>query len=312
MSYLAPPKTITWIRMLVISSVCLLFTLSVAAEDNKLDLDLNPSANTSSLHIIHTATRKGYFAKQERYFVELIHLALQHSDENYTVQPVFLPPHVDSRSVNYLKNGTYSIHWMNTSKRLEKELLPIRVPLYKGLIGWRVLLIQQKRQQEFAKISSIEKLKKLAAIQGEDWPDAKILMKNGFSVIKSQSYDTLFLMLSRGRADFFPRSVAEIWSEISEHTSLGLAVEESILLHYPSAFYFFVAKENTRLKLAIERGLNRSIRNGEFDELFYRYHKPHILKTAFSKRRIFPLENSGLPPETPTERKNLWFSPEDL
>lgn len=50
-------------------------------------------------------------------------------------------------------------------------MLPVRIPLLKGLMGCRISIINKKNRKKFAKIKSVEELKKLTALQGHDYFD---------------------------------------------------------------------------------------------------------------------------------------------
>jgi hypothetical protein len=102
------------------------------------------------------------------------------------------------------------LFWATTSLDREEALRPIRIPLLKGLMGHRVLLIQADDQDTFSQVKTLEDLQKLRAGQGADWPDTGILRSNGIEVVTSSYYDALPRMLAAGRFDFFPRGAAEV------------------------------------------------------------------------------------------------------
>src|SRR5690625_967009 len=184
---------------------------------------------------------------------------------DYRVETVPLPDFREVRSEISLATGVYDIHWLHTNRQRETRLRPIRIPLLKGMIGWRLLLIPEQAQERFSAITHVDQLRKLRTVQGHDWPDALILQHNGFSVIRSANWEGMFRMLALGRVDYFPRGATEVHSEIAQFPDHGLAVEQSLVLHYPSAYYFFVARDNDELAEVIEKGLNVDIVNGSFD-----------------------------------------------
>ena len=198
--------------------------------------------------------------------------------------------------------------WTMTSIEREKQLLPVRIPLDKGLLGFRLLLIHRDSLEAFHRIDSLEGLKPLTAVQGHDWPDLTILKSNGLSVEGNPVYEGMFLMLKFKRIDYFPRSVGEIWAELEQHKEMGIVVEPSLMLYYPTAEYFFVNKGNTVLADLLLKGFNTAIRDGSFDQLFKQYNQKAI--QDLKGRRVIKLTNPLLPPETPINRKELWFSPE--
>lgn len=243
------------------------------------------------------------------YYLEILHLALVNSGRDYRVETVPLPDFREVRSEISLAKGLYDIHWLHTNRQRETRLRPIRIPLLKGMIGWRLLLVREEELESFAAITDVDQLRKLRTVQGHDWPDALIMQHNGFSVIRSANWEGMFRMLASGRVDYFPRGATEVHSEISQFPDHGLAVEQALTLHYPSAYYFFVARENEELAKVIEKGLNIAIANGSFDQVFRKHFAEKINEFDLSNRIILRLENPLLPPETPLERAELWFDP---
>ena len=74
-----------------------------------------------------------YFAKRDVYFVSLLRMALERSGEAYKLINVDFSEYSERRSVLLLQSNQYDVHWMNTTAEREQELLPVRIPLCKGL-----------------------------------------------------------------------------------------------------------------------------------------------------------------------------------
>ncbi len=188
------------------------------------------------------------------------------------------------------------VMWTITDREREALLRPIRVPIFKGLEGKRMLVIRKEDQAKFSAIASARDLRGLVAGQGAHWPDMDILKANGFGVMEGVNRDNLYKMLAARRFDYFPRGVTEIDSESSLIAEYGLIVEPSLVLSYPAAMYFFVSKNNTELAQRLEKGWDIILRNGEFDKFFYSH--PRI-KTALAKmkdqKHIIEMENPYLP-----------------
>lgn len=207
------------------------------------------------------------------------------------------------------RRGEVDVVWSVTSIEREARLRPIRIPIYKGLIGWRLPLVREETAPRFAAMQSREDLLPLLAGQQHDWPDTAILRANGFQIETGAPYDSLFQMLAEKRFDWFPRSVVEIWDERGTHAGKNLVVAPHIALHYPSACYFFVNRENTELARRIEIGLEAALRDGSFDALFNRYFAAVLQQADLKNRRVIELENPLLPGNTPLSRKALWYRP---
>lgn len=291
-------------RIPYILSVCLLLTY--ASWPASL-FATQPNPDHPALFVKHASTHYKYFKHRESYFIKLLTLALDRSGVSYKLEAVNLTPLTENRSIHYVQSGRYSIHWLNTSEQLEDKLLPIRIPLFKGLIGWRLLLIRESDVDLFKQVETVEELRKFKILQGDDWPDTPILEKNGFNVVTSSDFATLSRMLGRGRGDIFPRSITEVWEELDYYTDLNVTVEQNLVLHYPAAYYFFVDKSNVALKDAVEKGLNMAVSDGSFDKLFMEYFGDVVERAKLSERKVISLPNPYMSDKTPLERKELWI-----
>ena len=193
------------------------------------------------------------------------------------------------------QNVVVDIIWSITSIEREKKLLPIRLPIYKEMMGWRVLLIRKGEQARYPINNTLEALRKMVAVQALDWADLNILQSNQFKVKGAANYEELFAMLSSGQADFFPRSVVEVMSEMPYIEKYNLEIEPTLLLKYPAASYFFVNKQNTELAKDIEKGFRRAMGDGSFELLFSSVHSDALKKLHVDKRKTFNLKNPFFP-----------------
>jgi hypothetical protein len=243
------------------------------------------------------------------YPLKVLELALTKAGGEFVLQQSPLPMQ-RRRSQKELALGQ-SIHvvWLITSIEREQELLPIRIPIDKGLLGWRIGLIRAAEAERFASLQTLNDVRRLVAGQQHDWADVSILRHNGLPLETGSNYDSLFQMLQLQRFDYFPRSVLEIWDELDKHPGMGLAVERYFVLQYPSAYYFFVNKTNRVLAERLERGLRLAIRDGSFDRLFHQYNDDFIKRSKLPQRKRIALQNPLLPASTPLEQKELWFTP---
>jgi hypothetical protein len=250
------------------------------------------------------------YSKRTRYYATLLELALSHSEHEFSLTPVKVPTITGSRNTRYLDNGLYDINWMHTTRDREQALIPIRIPLLKGLIGWRIFFIHPEQQTRFENVNTADELKPFIAGLGHDWPDTQILNINGFNTSTTTGRNSLLKMLSHQRIDYYPRSLMEIWEEIEVFDTRGALVDENIALHYPSAVYFFVPKRDPDLAELIQSGLEASIADGSFDEAFYEYFGEYIARANLEKRAVISIPNPIMSEETPLARKELWFQPE--
>ena len=244
------------------------------------------------------------------YVISLLNLAFSHIDTRYRIEKD-LTPSTQSRIKEELKSGNLDLMWVSTSNESEEEYTPVRIPLLKGLLGYRLLIIREGEQSRYDNVRTLQDLQKFTFGQGRTWADASILEANGLPLVKVTKMDSLFYMLDGARFDAFPRGASEPFEEVKKYSQLNLTIEKNLLLAYKMPFYIFVAKGNKKLAQDIELGLNRAIASGEFEEIFLQ--NPTVIdvieKANLSNRRIIYLDNPQLPKATPLERDELWIDP---
>lgn len=262
------------------------------------------STAPSALPLVHSKSVNAH----ETYAAGLIKLAVSYHPEKYQISST-KSRLSEMRQFEELKSGRIDIIWMGASFELEERFLPIRIPLFKGLLGHRIFMIRKGQQAKFSQMNSLDDLKNVSLGQGGAWADTAILQAAGLDVVTANNYPSLFHMLDGGRFDAFPRGIHEPWEEIERHSTLDLVVEKHLMLVYRMPLYFFVAKENISLAKDIENGLERAIKDKSFDRYFY--HSP-IIQTMLEKanmdeRKVFYLNNPFAHPKTPIARSELWF-----
>lgn len=201
------------------------------------------------------------------------------------------------------------IMWTVSTKERERVLRPIRVPIFKGLYGWRFLVIRKEDKDKFLSINSKQDLATQIAGQGSYWPDTDVLIANNMPVTVGVATENLYKMLIAKRFDYFPRGVTETDFEANWIEPNGLMVEPHLLLHYPEAIYFFVNRNNTELARRLEKGWEVILKNGKFDKLFFDLPRVKAALTELKKhqRTIIELENPTLPDDTPIYDSRMWF-----
>jgi Bacterial extracellular solute-binding proteins, family 3 len=247
------------------------------------------------------------------YVRSLVALGMALAGANVDVQLVSLEMY-QSRSLMELASGNSSIDLMWTMTDREREssgVLPIRIPIDRGLMGWRVLLVRKGDLARWVELDSLAKLKKRVAGQGHDWPDTAILRANGLQVSTSSSYAALFRMLVSGRFDYFPRAVMEVDAELADNRHPDLAIVPNLMLHYPAAAYLFVSPRRPDLAKLLSTGLEKAVAEGSLQQLHQAHFGALIKAHPVSRDRVLKLKNPLLPPLTPTLRRELWLQPGD-
>ena len=143
------------------------------------------------------------------YPVALLRLALARSGETLELRASPTPMQ-QSRSLRMLEDGRgLDVVWTVSTEARERRLRPVRIPIDRGLIGWRMLLIRDGDEARFASVVSALDLRRFRYAQGHDWPDLELLRANGLRAEACPTYEGLFGMLARRHVDAVPRSVTE-------------------------------------------------------------------------------------------------------
>lgn len=247
-----------------------------------------------------------------KYFISLLKLSLEKT------KPLFgdyelLPESVSMRQDRQFKgvmDGKLDLIWTVTSQQRENDARPIRIPLLKGLIGYRVLVVKQGQSETYQQITSIPQLAKYTAVQGHDWPDTVILQHAGLKVEKIVWHKSMYKLVSSGIADYFPRSLLEVFEELEKSHVKGVEINPHHIIVYPSAMYFFVSKANEGLANRVRLGLNMAIEDGSFDALFYNFsgHKKAFSSFPLQQATKFKISNPLIPSATPLSDKRLWLN----
>ncbi|WP_158227149.1 substrate-binding periplasmic protein [Mangrovitalea sediminis] len=193
----------------------------------------------------------------------------------------------------------------------EEHLLAIRIPVMKGLLGYRVCLTRKAKVGQFSTLQTTFDWQNqhLKICQAKGWPDTRILRRNGFTVETTETYGALFSAVSNGDCDCFLRSVGEVGPEAAAHPDL--AIEPSILFLYPEPAYFFVRPDNPKLAARIELGLLRAIDDGRYEKLFRTRFSHRLGSLKLGSRILFHLNNPDLSPQSRALLRDdsLWYKP---
>jgi hypothetical protein len=243
------------------------------------------------------------------YALAQLQLALDKAGSALRLQPSRYSMEQERALVNLEHNRHLDVAWSMTSVEREQRLLPVRIPLDKGLFGWRIALLPSDRTHLLKGVEDIQDLRQFIAGQGHDWPDTQILRSHGLPIKVSSSYGSLFRMLQAQRFDYFPRSVLEIWDELEHPRGKHLRIDENLLIRYPTALYFFVSKQRPDLAHTLQKGMEIALADGSFDHLFDQHFAVPLARAQLTQRTVIELTNPLLPAATPLQRGELWFTP---
>lgn len=183
-----------------------------------------------------------------------------------------------------------------TRKDWEDTLIAIKIPIMKGILGLRVLLIREDMQSTFAEMTSLEQLKKQLGGVTSYWSITKIFEYHKFNIVRTNRQDSMFAMLARKRFDYISRGIHEVLIEYEQFKpqNPNLYIEENLLINIPLPVYFFVNPKKPELAKRIEVGLKNIIANGVLDKIFAKHFKGKFEQLNLLQRRVFELENPNL------------------
>lgn len=295
-------QCVYYLRVLMASFVALLMAFPAYAEPQVLNI---PKAR-SEYDVAHS------------YYSTLLQKAL-HKAANGREVPVFNETLMmeQGRATNELIKGKLvDVYWLGTDSHKEENLRAIRIPLERGLMGFRKFIITRDMVPTFDKVTTLSDLQKLVACQVTHWPDTQILEAAGLQVWDSAVYENLFRQVSAKRCDYFPRGYHEGIAELDQRRHLypSLIRYEPLLLRYPFAVYFFVPKDKEALAQWIEQGLEKMIDDGEL--LLHMQRHPLTTKIFPLGRdkdvREIDIPNPLMPKDTDYTNSRYWFQPENF
>jgi hypothetical protein len=226
-------------------------------------------------------------------------------------------PMTERRAIDELESGkgTVTVLVHGNVADYEQRLLPIRFPLDKGLLGYRVFLIRGEIQSKLDLVGSLDDLRRYSIGQGREWGDVTILREAGLTVVEGTNYEGLFSMLAARRFQLFSRSVVEVGEELAREKPdhPDLAIDRHLMLFYPLTRYFYVTRSPAGDALArrISEGLERMLKNGRFESMFEDFKSPFERQIGFLNRLLIRVANPLQTPETPLNRPELWYDPKN-
>ena len=116
------------------------------------------------------------------YALGLVELALQKSGRDYVLRPT-VDEMSQTRAARELELGNIDFIWTGTSAEYEQRFRAVRIPVLRGLDGYRICVIDPERQSVFSAVDSLDELKQLTIGQDPGWSDVKILEAAGLKVV---------------------------------------------------------------------------------------------------------------------------------
>lgn len=263
--------------------------------------------------IIITNPMKSQDDKRFEYPKEILKTALKRTEDRYGPFDIqrYAAGLSRNRALRELVSGNITIFEAPTRLEWEEAAIPVRVPIRKGLLGYKLLLIRNDRQADFDKIETQEQLKQYRYGGGLQWSSSLAMKRLGFKIHGGTDYEPLFAMLHGRRFDYFPRGVNEIFQEFDTRKGKfpDMVIEKKLALYLPQPTYFFVTPTKPLLAKRLKEGLLSMVDDGTLDQMFLEYHGASLERAGLQNRKIIQLKNYNLSDETPFHREDLWYQP---
>ena len=193
-------------------------------------------------------------------------------------------------------------------------LTPVRIPVLRGLLGYRLLLIHRKDLDRFSRINSLADLRNVTFGSVQHWTDTAIMKDAELPVVAGSSFDGLFKMLEAHRFDTLTRGVHQIEAEmaaIAKAPDSDIVVEPHLLMHYTLPVYFWFSRdpEGQRRAERVKAGMRAMVADGSLEKMFTERFGPVIEKYDLAHRTLIELPDPFLVPEDPIKDRRLWYRP---
>ncbi|WP_133470149.1 hypothetical protein [Paraglaciecola marina] len=170
----------------------------------------------------------------------------------------------------------------------DKSATAIKIPIRRGLMSYRLLLIHRANLDKFENVQTLEDLNMLTAGFQRDWAITGVFEKANMNMMTSHTFEGLFSMLEKRRFDYTPRAIYEAYDELNTRKDKlpNLMVEPHLALYIPLVTYVYVSKNAPRIAQRIEAGLKKMSANGDLDKLLDKYYEEDIKKADLANRKI--------------------------
>ncbi|CAH0536270.1 hypothetical protein [Vibrio marisflavi] len=266
--------------------------------------------SVAAVDIIHPVPRDG--SDLDKYAIDLISFLAKKSGQEVNVKPYDRPVDSQSRKVQLIKEGKMTVDWLGADKKVESQLVPIRYPIFRGLLGHRIFITNKTTEAKLGAVQTKAELEKFSMIQGEGWADVGVLKAGGFRVKEVPSFENIFKIVDAGRADLFPRAVIEPYSELAGRPQYkNLLVDDKLMLVYRFPMFLFVSPTaaNKPVVDILNAGFEKAYQDGSFIEFFEK--SPLVVKTfeqaKLKQRKVFNIPNPNLSEKTRSIPDKYWL-----
>ena len=162
-----------------------------------------------------------------------------------------------------------NIIWASPIHPQREEMLPIEIPISRGLSSYQYLWVRPADLKLFSHVRTADDVKDFPILTGQNWGANDILEADGFELRKGYSAN-LPGMLMAGRGDILLWPVFGIFNIYEKYgvANLEMTPIQDVLVHLPQAVYFWVAQDGSEdLHDAVESVLRAAMKDGYLNEL---------------------------------------------
>ncbi|ASP39002.1 hypothetical protein CHH28_10070 [Bacterioplanes sanyensis] len=247
-------------------------------------------------------------SRESNIYMDALRWLLEYSGEDVRLVQTDHPVSTQKRKVAMVLNKEIDIMYAGTSAELEATLTPLRYPISRGLIGHRLLIVNQQHHASYDQITQVAQLALHPALLGFGWTEVDMFRNNGLLVYE-RSYDDIFTVIDQGHPGYFSRGILEVYGELEDRPELtNLMVHPQLMMSYPSAMYFFVHHDNQQLAQLISQAFINSHEDGSYQRFFYDHPLVrHALEAAnVSQRTNIGVDNAWFPQQSRQVDDRFW------
>ena len=279
-------------------------------------LVLSGASDSWAIDVLKMSKPQSRKDTRTEYKNEVLRLALEVTQAQYGPYLMSLdaPPMPRKRALEILRKGKHINTYISPiiPAWLDQTIV-IKIPIRRGIIDYRLLLVYKDQLPVFSNITTVESLRKFKAgsVAGESF--TAVLRKAGFNLVTASSYDGSFSMLENRRYDWLSRGVHEIFDELGarKNSIEHVVIEPTLAIKTQLPTIIYVSPNEPRLAERLEKGLSIIAENGTLKALFDQYYQDDIKRAKLGTRRILNIDNPFIPEGFLPENPKLWFHPEE-
>ncbi|MDT0602954.1 hypothetical protein [Thalassotalea castellviae] len=214
------------------------------------------------------------------------------------------------RARQYIQEGKILNTFINPSNsKWDEYAIPIKIPLRLGLISYRLLLVNKDKLSVFKEVKTFAQLSQLTAGLQSSWVTTEIFTELEMNLVKSHTFEGLFLMLNKQRFDYLPRAIYEVFDELDIRKGhlTNVVIEPNIALYLPMVTYVYVSKTEPRLAKRLKIGLEKLLVSGELKTILDKYYQEDIKRADLKNRTIIEIPNPNFTDKAVLKENLYWY-----